>query len=160
MRALASALLAAMALASCAPSPESLGLDETALQNGIGRRIGSPGACVVIASEGRIAYTWGSYLTCGRELPTCDGKIATAERLAQDGAIKRISCPYGAGVASWWAASGRTSTGVVTVVASMAGPDALPAIEVERRLTPILKEAGLTVGPELPPATPEGAPAS
>lgn len=144
-------LLAAAALASCAPSPESLGLDEAALEDGVGRRIGSPGTCVVIASEGKIVYRWGSHVTCGRELPSCEGAGATTvERLAEAGETRRISCPWGTGVASWWSGRGRTTKGEATFAASMAGPDALPAIEVERRLTPVLKSAGLAVGPEAP----------
>lgn len=139
-------------LAACAPRPADLGLDEAVLENDIGRRIGSPGTCVVLASDGEIVYRWGTHVICGRELPSCEGSATTtAEALAVAGAPRRVSCPNGTDVAAWWSGSGRTSKGVVTFAASMAGPDALPAIEVERRLTPVFKNAGLTVGVAPPP---------
>lgn len=153
MRAAALLLVAGAALAACAPKPADLGLDEAVLEERIGRRVGSPGTCVVLASEGRIVYRWGTHVTCGRELPSCEGsETTTAEDLAKAGTARRISCPSGPYVASWWSGEGRTASGRVTFAASMAGPDALPAIEVERRLTPVLKDAGLTVG-EAPPAS-------
>lgn len=142
---------AAGALQACAPKPADLGLNADLLDDQIGRRIGSPGTCVVVAKDGQIVYRWGTHVVCGRSLPACVAPgETTVEDLATAGEVRRISCPSGVEVASWWSGAGRTRAGRVTFAASMAGPDALPAIEVERRLTPVLARGGLTVEPAAP----------
>lgn len=142
-------LAAAFALtaAACAPTPADLGVDETVLESGIGRRVGSPGTCVVLAAEGKVIYRWGGAVVCGRSIASCEGGETTAEALAIAGTSRRVSCPWGSNVASWWSGTAETPQGRVGFAASMAGPDALPAIEMEARLTPVLRQAGVAVEP-------------
>ena len=67
------------------PTVASDGVDEALLSQSIGRQIGSPSTCVVIAdaASGKLVWRGGGYITCSRNLPTCDGDVTTAEALLQ-----------------------------------------------------------------------------
>lgn len=138
----------ALALAACTPDPTAVGLDDETLDAEIGRRIGSAGTCVAVAAEGRIVYTWGNYVTCARRAPTCSGsETSSVEAAALAGVPRRVSCPSGELISSWWVADGRTSRVPVTVAVNMAGEDALPGIEIERRARRAFERAGMTFDP-------------
>jgi hypothetical protein len=141
-------LAAVLAVTACAPDPKAVGIDDETLDAEIGRRLGSAGTCVAVASEGRVVYTWGNYVTCARRAPTCSGSdTSSVEAAALAGEPRRISCPAGELISSWWVADGRTSRGPVTVAVNMAGEDALPGIEIERRARTGFERAGVTFDP-------------
>lgn len=153
MRALAGLILVAGLLTGCAPKLPD-GVDETRLTELVGRAIGSPSTCVVVANaSGTIVWKAGGYITCARNLPTCaGGDPVTAEAVlhAAIGKPARIaSCPSDAtGVNTVGWAIGPVPTGEgkparnLTYVAVMEGERALPGREVQERVEHAFAKAG------------------
>lgn len=153
MRRLAGFILVAATLAGCAPKlPE--GVDETRLNETVGRAIGSASTCVLIAdSAGKVVWRGGGYVTCARNLPSCEGgETVTAEAVltaSRGKAARFLSCPTGTGgtnTVGWAmgavpAGEGKVPRGY-SYVAVMEGERALPGREVRDRVERALVRAG------------------
>jgi hypothetical protein len=152
VRRLAVLALAAVALSACSPKlPE--GVDEARLSETVGRAIGGPNTCVMLADKaGKVVWKAGGYITCARNLPTCAGTTATAQTVLEGAAgrpARFASCPSGPGVATvGWAmglvpaGEGRPDRGL-SYVAVMEGERALPGREVQERVERAFEKAGL-----------------
>lgn len=153
MRRLIGLALVAGLLAGCAPKLPA-GVDADRLTQLVGRAIGSPSTCVVVANaSGAVVWKAGGYITCARNLPTCaGGDPVTAEVVlkASLGKPARIaSCPSAAGGANTvgWAvgpvptADGKPDRGL-TYVAVMEGERALPGREIQERVEHAFTRAG------------------
>lgn len=152
MRLVACVALVAVGLSACSAKLPS-DVDESVLTSAIGRSIGSPSTCVVIANaEGKLVWRGGGYVTCSRNLPDCSGGETTAERLlkASLGKPARFaSCPSPAAAVNTvgWAlgpvpsAPGKPSRGL-TYVAVMEGERALPGLEIKERVERAFAKAG------------------
>lgn len=154
MRRLAGLALIAGLLAGCAPKLPD-GVDESALNAAIGRAIGSPSTCVLIADQaGKLVWRGGGYVTCSRNLPTCAGGNPVTAETVLKGALGKparfISCPTtaagGVNTVGW--AMGPVPTGAgrpprnLTYVAVMEGERALPGREVQERVERAFARAG------------------
>ena len=145
-------LALAAPLAACSPKLPK-GVDEQQLSNAVGRAIGGPNTCVLLANKaGKVVWTGGGYITCSRNLPTCGGVTTTAQTVL-DGAIGKparfASCPSGPGVNTVGWAMGPVPTGEgkpdrgLYYVAVMEGERALPGREVQDRVQEAFERAGL-----------------
>ncbi len=154
MRARAGALiaLAVVGLSACAQKLPQ-GVDDTELSQAIGRSIGSPTTCVMITdAQGHLVWRGGGYVTCARNLPSCDGPQTTAEALSKVNAGKParfLSCPSGTGpgnTVGWAMGPVPTSPGKadshMSYVAVMEGDRALPGVEIQDRVERAFKKAG------------------
>lgn len=152
MRRLMVAGLVIASLSACSPKlPE--GVDESVLAQAVGRSIGSPSTCVVVGdAKGKLVWRGGGYVTCARNLPSCDGAEVTAEAVLKASLGKParfISCPSSAAPANTvgWAigpvptGEGKPQRGL-TYVAVMEGEKALPGIEIQDRVERAFKKAG------------------
>lgn len=145
-------VVAGLALAACAPKLPT-GVDEARLADAVGRAVGGPNTCVLLADKaGKVVWTGGGYITCARNLPTCGGATTTAQTVL-DGAIGKpsrfASCPSGPGVNTvGWAmgpvpaSDGKPDLGL-SYVAVMEGERALPGREVQERVEEAFAKAGL-----------------
>ena len=152
MRRLALVACAATGLSACSPKLPA-GIDESVLAQQIGRQIGSPSTCVVIGdAQGRLVWRGGGYITCSRNLPSCEGAQTTAEDVLKANLGKParfISCPSPAAAANTvgWAV-GPVPTGEgkpdrhLTYVAVMEGDQALPGREIKDRVERAFKKSG------------------
>ena len=153
MRGLAVLALAALTLSACSPKlPE--GVDEARLSEAVGRAIGGPNTCVMLADKaGKVVWKAGGYITCARILPTCAGPTATAQAVLEGAAgrpARFVSCPTGTGGVNTvgWAmglvpvGEGRPDRGL-SYVAVMEGERALPGREVQERVERAFVKAGL-----------------
>ena len=141
-----------LGLAACAPKLPQ-GVDEGVLTQAVGKSIGSPSTCVVIAdAKGKLVWRGGGYITCSRNLPDCGGGQTTAETLlkASIGKPARfLSCPSGSapGATVGWTlgpvptGEGKPSRGL-TYVAVMEGDRALPGLEIKDRVELAFEKAG------------------
>jgi hypothetical protein len=145
-------IAAGLVLAACSPKLPK-GVDETRLAESVGRAIGGPNTCVLLANKaGKVVWTGGGYITCARNLPTCGGATTTAQTVLE-GAIGKpsrfASCPSGPGVNTvGWAmgpvpvGAGKSDLGL-SYVAVMEGERALPGREVQERVEEAFAKAGL-----------------
>lgn len=146
-------VLAVAGLSACSPKLPA-GVDETVLAQSVGRQIGSASTCVMIAEAGSGKLVWrgGGYVTCARDLPSCDGAQTTAEKLLQANLGKPsrfFSCDSGSapGNTVGWAI-GPVPTGAgkparnLTYVAVMEGERALPGLEIKDRVEQAFQKAG------------------
>ncbi len=153
MRALAGLILVAGLLAGCAPKlPE--GIDEARLTESVGRAIGSPSTCVMVAdASGAVVWRAGGYITCARNLPTCAGGQPVIAEVVLKSAVGKparfASCPTGTGgvnTVGWAMGPVPTSEGKparnLTYVAVMEGERALPGREVQERVERAFEKAG------------------
>jgi hypothetical protein len=152
MRRLALVVLAAAGLSACSPKLPS-GVDEAVLTQSVGKSIGSPSTCVVIAdASGKLVWRGGGYVTCSRNLPSCDGAQTTAETLLKASLGKParfLSCASGGdnGATVGWSigpvptGEGKPPRGL-TYVAVMEGERALPGLEIKDRVERAFKKAG------------------
>jgi len=152
MKRLALVALAAAGLSACSPKLPQ-GVDETALTQAVGKSIGSPSTCVVIAdAAGKLVWRAGGYITCSRNLPSCDGAQTTAETLLKANLGKParfLSCASGGpnGATVGWSigpvptGEGKPPRGL-TYVAVMEGEKALPGLEIQDRVEHAFKKAG------------------
>jgi hypothetical protein len=143
---------AGLVLAACSPKLPK-GVDEALLADSVGRAIGGPNTCVLLADKaGKVVWTGGGYITCARNLPTCGGVTTTAQTVL-DGAVGKpsrfASCPSGPGVSTVGWAMGRVPVGEgkpdrgLYYVAVMEGERALPGREVQDRVEEAFARAGL-----------------
>lgn len=149
--ALAFVLAAALALAGCGGSKLPKGVDEDALTQAVGRAIGSPSTCVLIAqADGKVLWTGGGYISCARNLPTCEGKTSTAQDVLKAnlaGEARFISCDSSPTNRVGWAmgpvpaGKGREASGL-RYLAVMEGERALPGIEIQDRVERAFVRAG------------------
>lgn len=141
---------AAVGLSACSAKLPA-DVDEAALTQAIGRSIGSPSTCVILADDqGRTVWRGGGYITCSRNLPSCDGAQINADAVLKAGLGKPArftSCPTtGANTVGW--AVGPVPAGEgkpprkLTYVAVMEGERALPGLEIKERLEHAFKKAG------------------
>jgi hypothetical protein len=145
-------IAAGLTLAACSPKLPK-GVDEQQLSEAVGRAIGGPNTCVLLADKaGKVVWTGGTYITCARNVPTCGGATTTAQTVLE-GAIGKparfVSCPSGPGVNTiGWAigpvpaAEGKPASGL-SYVALMEGERALPGREVQERVERAFAKAGL-----------------
>ena len=143
--------IAVAGLSACSPKLPD-GVDEPALTKAIGKSIGSPSTCVIVAdAKGRTVWRGGGYITCSRNLPTCQGgQTTTAPDVLKAGLgqpARFVSCPTtGANTVGW--AVGPVPTGEgkpprsLTYVAVMEGDKALPGLEIKERAERAFKKAG------------------
>lgn len=154
MRGPLAALAACLALGACAR--DIPGIDDTALSDAIGKAIGDPSTCVILATQdGDVAWRYGTHMTCARELPACDaaGTKITVETLAKaaaKGDERAISCPSTTdGLRSVGWATGPVQAGEgkahepLVYAAVMEGERALPGREIKLRVENALSDAGL-----------------
>jgi len=145
-------IAAGLALTACSPKLPK-GVDEQQLSNAVGRAIGGPNTCVLLADKaGKVVWTGGGYITCARNLPTCDGATTTAQTVLE-GAIGKparfVSCPSGPGVNTVGWAMGPAPVGEgkpdhgLFYIAVMEGERALPGREVQARVEEAFEKAGL-----------------
>ena len=140
-----------LALAACAPRPPA-GFDGDALDTAIERAMGGPGTCVLLAERGqtRAFHRYGSNVTCGRVLPSCE---AAAELKASDllkaaaagGPAVARSCPTApdGSRSVGWASGAAPGKPNVVYAAYMEGDRALPGMVMADRLRAALEKAGL-----------------
>ena len=149
---IAAGLVLAAPLASCSPRLPK-GVDEQQLSEAVGRAIGGPNTCVLLANKaGKVVWTGGGYITCARNLPTCGGTTTTAQSVLE-GAVGKparfASCPSGPGVNTVGWAMGPVPVGAgkpdhgLSYVAVMEGERALPGREVQERVEEAFAKAGL-----------------
>ncbi len=153
MRRLAGLAFVAGLLAGCAPKLPD-GIDEARLTERVGRAIGSPSTCVLISdAAGKVVWRGGGYITCARNLPSCQGGApVTAEAVLNTslkGPSRFLSCPSDAGGANTvgWAmgpvpASEGKATSGLRYVAVMEGERALPGREVQDRVEHAFTRSG------------------
>lgn len=152
MRRIALGVLAAASLSACSPKLPD-GVDSSILTQAVGKSIGSPSTCVVIADAGgKLVWRGGGYVTCARDLPDCEGGQTTAEALLKASLGKParfISCPSGSAPANtvgWSIGPVPTGDGKparnLTYVAVMEGERALPGLEIKDRVERAFKKAG------------------
>ncbi|ADG11389.1 hypothetical protein B7G68_15085 [Caulobacter segnis] len=150
-RRLALVVIAAAGLSACSAKLPA-DINEAALTQAIGKSIGSPSTCVIVAdAQGRTVWRGGGYITCSRNLPTCQGgETTTAAEVLKAGLGKPArftSCPTtGANTVGW--AVGPVPTGEgkpqrdLTYVAVMEGERALPGLEIKERAERAFEKAG------------------
>lgn len=145
-------IAAGLLLAGCSPKLPK-GVDEQQLSEAVGRAIGGPNTCVLLANKaGKVVWTGGGYITCARNLPTCGGATTTAQTVLE-GAVGKparfASCPSGPGVNTVGWAMGPVPVGAgkpdlgLSYVAVMEGERALPGREVQERVEEAFAKAGL-----------------
>ena len=139
-----------LSLGACAPRGARLPND--ALDAAIGRAIGDPTTCVLLADRAtsRVVYTYGDPFNCARGLPACDapGTLSARKALAFAGKPdgRQASCNSdAAGDRSVGWAEGRVKSGKRDLIysAMMEGQSALPGMEMATRLDSAFSDAGL-----------------
>ena len=144
------ALSAALVLAACAKSGSGLPSDALDLQ--IGRAIGDPTTCVLIAdrSSHKVLYSYGQKFNCLRGMPACDrpGYMSAQQALsladtAEGRGASCTSTPDGSRMVGW--AEGRVNSSRRDLIFSavMEGDRALPGQEMLARLADAFSAAGL-----------------
>jgi hypothetical protein len=149
---IAAGLALAAPLTACSPKLPK-GVDEQQLSNAVGRAIGGPNTCVLLANKaGKVVWTGGGYITCARNLPTCGDATSTAQAVLKGAVGKPArfgSCPSGPGVNTVGWAMGPVPVGAgkpdldLSYVAVMEGERALPGREVQERVEEAFEKAGL-----------------
>lgn len=147
-------LLAALALAGCSrPAADRAGsLPTGALDQAIGRAVGDPSTCVLLAdrASGKVLYRYGQSFNCVRGVPACDraGFLSATQalRLAGTPGGRGASCPSvadGSRTVGW--AEGVVSGNHAGLIysAMMEGQTALPGHEMSARLDEAFQNAGL-----------------
>lgn len=141
-------LLAAFVLSACTPNaPE--GVDKAVLDEAVGKAIGDPGTCVLIAERGRTVYRFGSNVVCGRKLPACGGGLAQTPGDLLDAVVARktpmtASCPSnadGSRLVAW--ASGPIEGRDMVYAAVMEGDQVPPGVVIADKLDTAFRAAGL-----------------
>lgn len=153
MRGLLAAAALCLSLAACSPSIK--GVDEAALADAVGSAIGDPNTCVyLVNADGDLAWRYGNYITCSRQLPSCQGGGVTTVEDVANAAIRgretAISCdskPDGSATVGW--AGGPVVAGPnaehepLFYAAVMEGERTLPGREISSRLKNAFARVGL-----------------
>lgn len=143
-------LICAALAAACSPRLPA-GVDRHALDTAVNDAIGDPNTCVLLArADGEILYRFGSHMTCGRRLPSCEGgqEARTAgdllKAVAAKPTAKTSSCPTvpdGSRSVGW--AAGPTARHDLVFVAVMEGSTAPPGMVIADKLSGAFAKAGL-----------------
>ncbi len=147
------AALAALSAAGCSAPVTGGGLPVDALDQAIGKVVGDPATCVLLAerSTGKVVYRYGAAFNCVRGAPVCDRpgfmSAAQALALASTPGGRGASCPSSPSDATrmvGWA-EGRVSSPTRDLIysAMMEGDTALPGHEIGSRLEGAFRKAGL-----------------
>jgi hypothetical protein len=120
-------------------------VDKTALDVAINDAIGDPGTCVLIGQGGKVVYRYGSNVTCGRKLPSCegDGVRVLSDLLGSE--PMTASCPStadGSRSVAWSAGPVEGRAGV-SYAAAMEGTATPPGLVITDKLKSAFGEAGL-----------------
>ncbi|MBS0409873.1 MAG: hypothetical protein JSR86_08160 [Proteobacteria bacterium] len=156
------AIALALLLAACSKAPTatsggapSAGADKLpadALDDAVGRAIGDPTTCLLIAraSDHKVLYRYGDGFNCARGLPACDrpGVISAEGALAlvtPEGRFKSCnSTAAGDRTVAWAEAPVKSAHGRQLVYsAMMEGQRTLPGIEMSARLDEAFANVGL-----------------
>ncbi|WP_374571920.1 hypothetical protein [Phenylobacterium sp.] len=151
-RALRAGPVALLALVACACSPGAPeGVSKKVLDEAISQGIGDPNTCVLIGKvgSGEIVYRYNTHLTCGRELPSCQGGSAVTvddvlKSVAKGEPERALSCPTatdGSRSVGW--SAGRVLGKELVYAAVMEGQKALPGRVMADRLERAFVKAGL-----------------
>ena len=144
------ALSVALVLGACAKSGSGLPSDALDLQ--IGRAIGDPTTCVIIAerSSHKVLYSYGQKFNCLRGMPACDrpGYMSAQQALslADTAEGRGASCPSnpdGSRMVGWAEGRVKSSRRDLIFSAVMEGDRALPGQEMLARLGDAFSAAGL-----------------
>ncbi len=141
-------LLAALLASACAPNAPK-GVDKAVLDQAVGKAVGDPGTCVLIAQGGKTVYRFGSNVVCGRKLPACGGGLAqTPDDLLEAALASKTpmtaSCPSnleGSRLVAW--ASGPIEGHDMVYAAVMEGDNVPPGVVIADKLGAAFKSAGL-----------------
>ena len=105
---------------------------------------------IVADAQGRTVWRGGGYITCSRNLPTCQGETTTAADVLKAGLGKPArftSCPTTGNNTVGWAVGpvptgeGKPQRGL-SYVAVMEGERALPGLEIKERAEQAFEKAG------------------
>ena len=159
---LPAATLLMLTLAACGPKGGGAGsgglhigggdaLPADALDAGIGKAIGDPTTCVLIANraDGKVLYRYGDGFNCARGLPACDrpGVMSAEQALALAGGEGRhASCnstASGDRTVGWAAGKASSAKRDLIYSAVMEGQRTLPGMEMSARLDEAFRLAGL-----------------
>lgn len=147
IRLIAVGLCATLALAACAKKDA---LPSAKLDAAIGRSIGDPTTCVLIAdrASGKVLYTYGDRFNCVRALPACDrpGTLSGRQALGLAAGGRGASCASNADASrsvGWAEGVVAGSQPPIIYSAVMEGQAALPGIEMNTRLAQVLSDTGL-----------------
>jgi hypothetical protein len=145
------ALALVVALSACTP-PSGRGLNKDALDSAIGRAIGDPATCVLLADRAslKVVYRYGDGIECARSLPRCDGAgvitVQGALAFATQPGGRFTSCPSnadGSRTVGWAAARVPNTKRDLVYSAVMEGDRALPGQEISARLADAFANAGV-----------------
>lgn len=144
-------LLLTAALAGCSKAPK--GVDSAALDDAISKVIGDPSTCVLVVKKGSgdVVYRYGSHMTCGVSLPTCQGVggQTTANDLAKaaaGGETRTASCGSPAGGAAFAIGplpTQKPENQSLAYAAVMNSKRMLPGMEMASRLEGAFAKGGL-----------------
>jgi hypothetical protein len=150
VRPAALALVLAAALAGCsAKAPK--GIDAALLDDGIANTIGDPTTCLLVVRKGsgEVVYRYGSHMTCGTNIPVCQGAAVTTvddlAKAAAAGEARTASCPSPAGGVGYTIGPVPTTKPQyqdLAYAAAMNTKRMLPGIEMASRLEQAFKRAG------------------
>jgi hypothetical protein len=145
-------LCALLALAAACTPKSGQGLDHDALDAAIGRAVGDPATCVMLAdrASGKVVYRFGDGIECARTLPRCDGPgtitVQGALALATQPGGRMVSCPSnadGSRTVGWAAGKVPNTKRDLIYSAVMEGERALPGQEIAARLADAFGNAGV-----------------
>ena len=141
-------LVLAASLSACSPKAPP-GVDAAVLDDAIATSIGDPTTCVLVVRKGsgEVVYRYGRQMTCGTQIPSCQGgATTTVDALAKEaakGVMRTVSCPSpagGVGIAVGPVQSSKA--GEFAYAAAMNSQHVLPGMEMARRLDGALAQGG------------------
>lgn len=145
------ALALLSALAACAPGAPK-GINKEVLDEAVGSAVGDPGVCVLILDKasGKPVWRYGSYISCDRTLPSCEGSGAqTLDQVAAaavKGAEIATSCPSvadGSRGVGWASGVAGDPSRNLAYAAVLESDRSLPGREMKLRLESAFKKAGM-----------------
>ena len=148
----AAALLMAGCSKPAAGGGDPAGLPTVALDQAIGRAIGDPSTCLLLADRatGKVLYRYGESFNCVRGVPACDrpGYLSATQALslAVTPGGRGASCPSvadGSRTVGWAEGVAAGRRGPLIYSAVMEGQTALPGHEMASRLEEAFQKAGL-----------------
>lgn len=145
------AALAALA-AACAP-PLPKGVDAQALETAVEDSVGDPNTCVLVgqAGTGRVVWTYGTNVSCGKVWPACNGTEARTvggllKTAGREGAEIWASCPSNPDRSRTvaWAAGSVPGRPELVFTAVMEGANTPPGIVLGDKLRGAFERGGLS----------------
>ena len=146
-------LVSVLALVAACSPPLPSGVDPDALKAAVGKAVGDPNTCVVLAEAGtgRSVWRYGSSRACGTAWPACSGaKVRTVDQLmktsGREGAEIRASCPSNADQSRSvaWAAGPAPGRPGLVFTAVMEGPNTPPGVVLGDKLRTAFERGGLS----------------